>query len=300
MKKYIIVIFLIFAAQALYSQFFVDMYYGNNYSNKQAVMPFEDKYSVYDRSIVVDSVVFYYTPTDTLYLHRHYTYDTSKIIKKNLYKSDVIGISAGYRFSNNISLGIAFNYLYLYYENPSFYAQDIEEELNFIYSGDLTLIKTDSIEFDNYNIDVNVSYYYPINKLEVFIKAGINLYYSEVIHKFNHFVVRSKAFDYKDVEWEKNYWGYSCGFNAGIGVKYNFYKNISAFAKFGYSLGNLNIRKGELVEYYNVDEDVTKEVPSEIEPHNIPFYKIPYSGYNARIGLRYTFGSTGKNKDDND
>ena len=276
------------------SQFFVDVYYGYNHSNEKTDVPFENYHYIKYYNKPIDTI-YHYDGSDTVMMYGYYDYSSSDNIYCTYYDNSLKGISIGYFINKYFGFNISFNNLIINKMNTSInseYYYELVDTLGYI---DYQHYIFNNLTFNNYNLDISINGNVPLDKFNIFGYLGANLYYTIINHSYEE---GYRLAPHVKKYWEKKYYGYNYGIKTGIGLSYNFYKNLSIFGKFGYSWGELNIDKGELIEYKEGGNETDRELPSEVKPENIPFTKIPYSGYNARIGLRYTFGSAGNNKDD--
>ncbi|MFO7790829.1 MAG: hypothetical protein R6V32_09675 [Bacteroidales bacterium] len=290
-KSYILSIILIFTAIAAQSQFFVDVYYGYNHSNEAFEIPDANSYT---------AKKYYGNPVDTFYHWTEGMEDTAMIIDYNLlnmtreehetkhdfYKHQLMGINVGYGFNKYIRLG--FSYDYIGVNKFSF------KRINDTYKYDTIERRYETnLEYSYYihNLSLTFSFNYPLNRITPELIVGFNSSYSQIKH-----TIYDKSINYKDnyentyPETVKKYSGLGYGLQTALGVNYNFYKNLSIFGRLGYSWGNLRFTQGVMTKYYSGGQNIEVDLPKELDEDEIPFYKIPYSGFNVRIGLRYTFG----------
>jgi hypothetical protein len=285
-KKYVLSIILFFVSLAAHSQFYIDVYYGYNHSNEKTDVPFENYHYIKYYNKPIDTI-YHFDGDDTVMMYGYYDYTLRDNIYCNYYANSLKGISIGYFINKYIGFDISLNNLVINKKKTNInskYYYELVDTLGYI---DYRYYIFDDLTFNNYNLDFSISGNLPLNKFNIFGYLGTNLYYTIIHHDYEE---GYWLIPHVKINWEKKYYGYNYGIKTGLGLSYNFYKNLSVFGKFGYSWGELNIDKGELIEYKKGGNETDRDLPAEVKPDNIPFDKIPYSGYNVRIGLRYTFG----------
>jgi hypothetical protein len=299
-KTTVISLILIISGLAAHSQFFVDVYYGYNHSNEKFILPDEFK-NMYN-------IKYYSEPIDTIYHYNEWTEDTIVILERellvhdhdefqtqhNFYSHHVLGIDCGYKINEYIKSNLSYNYINLKE------SLDIKTEwLSDTYNENVLSSRTmayNEIQYKIQKLSLGFSVNYPYKKFEAELFISGDVYYTKINHKYWEQAVFYELNTETDVVFNKwEYSGISYGCSSGIGLSYNVYKNLSVFTKYGYSFGELVLRQGK-----RTDSSQEGFVPEDIDKSEIPFNNIPFNGFNFRIGLRYEFGSTGKNKDDND
>lgn len=280
-------IILLVVSISAHSQFYIDGYYGSNHSNETFTLP--DDFNDYVRNTYVG------VPIDTLYfelgdstvmtfiredLGSDYT---EQVNEHNFYTNQLLGIAIGYEMNNYLKMHFAYDYINLS-DTIKFVGEgvyDIHKEGTVF----RRIVYFDELKYNFQKLSLGFAVKYPLKKLEPELYISSDTYYTKIKHNS-----WSQAFNYENnsvssklyEKWE--YSGFGYGFTAGFGLSYNVYKNVSVFGKVGYTKGALLLTKGTVLESFRVDP-----TPAELEENEIPFDRIPYSGYNFKIGVRYKF-----------
>ncbi|MEA1873463.1 MAG: hypothetical protein U9N51_03410 [Bacteroidota bacterium] len=281
-------IILLAVSISAHSQFYIDGYYGSNHSNETFTLPDDFNDFVRNRYIgePIDTSYLEWGDSTLMIINRErlgYDY-TKQVNEHNFYTNQILGIAIGYEMNDYLKVHFAYNYI-----NLSDTIKFVGEGVSNIYEeGEL---KTRNLYFDElkYNfqkLSLGFAIKYPIKKFEPELYISADTYYTKIKHKsWSHgFNNETNYISGVRIEEICEYSGFGYGFTAGFGISYNVYKNVSVFGKVGYSKGALLLTKGTVLESFRVDP-----TPAELEEDEIPFNSIPYSGYNFKIGVRYTF-----------
>ncbi|MDA3909825.1 MAG: hypothetical protein PF448_00525 [Bacteroidales bacterium] len=280
-------IILLVVTISAHSQFYIDGYYGSNHSNETFTLPDDFNDFVRNRyaGVPIDTSYFELEDSTVMILIREdlgadYT---EQVNKHNFYTNQLLGVAIGYEMNDYLKVHFAYDYI-----NLSDTIKFVGEGVSCLYKeGELTSrsVYFDELKYNFQKLSLGIAIKYPLKKLEPELYVSADTYYTKIKH--NHW---SQSFNYeRNIVWGKTYekWEYSgfgYGFTAGFGMSYNVYKNVSVFGKVGYTKGTLMLTKGTVLESFWVDP-----TPAELEEYEIPFNRIPYSGYNFKIGVRYKF-----------
>jgi len=281
-------IILLVVSISAYSQFYIDGYYGSNHSNETFTLP--DDFNDFVRNRYIGE------PIDTSYLdlgdstlmiinREDLGSDyTKQVNEHNFYTNQLLGIAIGYEMNNYLKVHFAYDYI-----NLSDTIKFVGEGVSCIYEeGELKsrTLYFEELKYNFQKLSLGFAIKYPLKKIEPELYISSDTYYTKISHNYwdQFFHYENNRFSgIKSYEkWE--YLGFGYGFTAGFGMSYNVYKNVSVFGKVGFSKGALLLTKGSLLE-----SDWVDPTPAELEENEIPFDRIPYSGYNFKIGVRYKF-----------
>jgi hypothetical protein len=308
-------IILIFLSCSLFSfsQLSIDVYSGYNHSQKIDTLPkfYDYYYNVsYCTGNILDTMS---TEPDTMLLFEFATvkgdYGQTKY---KFTPKKVFGINIQYAYAKFFKTGISFEKHGILNSESSFvvehyaklYSNETMTSDSIIqaYSGNINL------DYSIFNLSLLQSFIYPHKNLIFSADFSLNFNYFTLNHTryFNSFIKCNYYTNYhpsastiSDLELKYN--GKSRGYSVGIGISYEFFTNISAFGKVGYTWANLEFQNWQQTyKYYYHSDDTgylrtyTESDPKELNSEDIPFEKINYNSWNFRVGLRYTFNKTKK------
>ncbi len=302
LKKITIILIVFLFTFKAYSQFYVDAYYGINYSNKKYTLgyPF---YNYTEQRYFGD-------PIDTTYYWNGT--DSAMAIKYELISFKQKTENVNYNFYSGYSYGVKVGYVFLKYwvaETGINFRSKKTQENNKVtslwkdekYSNNelyFQYIQSNTLELNIYNFYLNLKAQYPIKKFTPCIFTGIN--FGKYI--FYHNYESNDAFSEYNVVKKTQYWDkISLGAIFGIGVSYKIFKNTSIFANYSHYSFNLTPSKGKITENYSITP-YNYAAPAhyiecekgEIKENDIPVDNIHYSGSNFNIGIRYCFNKKQK------
>jgi len=293
-KTYIISFILIMCGVTAHSQFFVDVYYGYNHSNDpyESVLSeaFNDEFNEhitykdtsYSTNIYNDTIGWSFHDSQFT-VHKEKT--SHSITFKN---HQPFGANFGYVFNDYFKLSVSCDFMNFIGSSPV-KAEKITDV--YVY-GDFTTTNTSSISLDYtiINPSIFVSFQYPYKKFVPEINLGYGMYYTEFLHTIEN--------DYGDIHRQAyKYRGNNYGIKIGAGLAYKCYDNFYVFTKAGYSYGDILINKGAMVEN-DTEESSEQYLPVRINPDDIPLknYYSALDGFNYKLGIRYKFGKSQKDK----
>jgi len=308
MKKPIILLIFVFCNLFLYPQLSIDVYSGYNHSKRIDTLPkfYNYFYNVsYCTGNILDTMR---TEPDTMLLFEFATVkgDYGQTKYKFTPKS-VLGINIQYAYAKFFKSGVSFEKHGVLHKETSFVIENYFK----LYSNE-TMVSDSlfnayehniNLDYNIYNFSLLQSFIYPYKNFMFSADLSLNFNYFSLIHKmdFNAFIKGNyynnyspDATSYRNTDLKYN--GNTRGYSVGIGISYEFFTNISAFGKVGYTWANLEFQNWQQTyKYYYYSNDIgylntyTESEPIELDSEDIPFDKINYNSWNFRVGLRYTF-----------
>jgi hypothetical protein len=307
-KNAILFTILIGLAISARSQFSIDVYGGYNQSSEVYTLPV--MYNVFQAEVHYGN-----TPIDTIYnsfypdsiINVRYNILSNEFIYEptahNFASGEVLGLSMFYRYFNYFETGLSFEKSgitdkYRKFEILNFDNRFGYDERLFYYSHDSHYFK-----YDIYAASLTQKVLYPYKKISLSASFSLMSYYSLIKYSC---IVETKSmkdemyyYDFFEANLDKkhHYSGYSFGFRVGLGISYNFFKNLSVFTNVSLTKANLKFQERYLYDYYseNVNDSgvyVTSQPdPAEINSRFVAFREMSYDSWSFRLGLRYTFGN---------
>jgi hypothetical protein len=305
-KKIILFTILIGLAISTKSQFSIDVYGGYNHSSEVYILP--EMYNVFQSEVHYGN-----TPIDTIYnsfypdsiikvmyniLSNEFVYEPTE---RNFASGEVLGLSLFYRYFKYFETGLSFEKSGMTEKYRKFEILNFDNRLG--YDDRLFYSSLDShyFKYDIYAASLTQKVLYPYKKLSVSASFSLMSYYSLIKYSC---IVETKSkedemyyYDFFETKLDKkhHYSGYSLGFRAGIGVSYNFFKNLSVFTNVSFTKANLKFQNRYLYDYYSetVNDsgvyNTSQPEPAEINSRFVAFREMSYNSWNFRLGLRYTF-----------